>query len=179
VYAADATIDREVLTSRPTALAPTSGPPSAQDGLEPSNYITPAIQVLFLAKDEVRLASGLASGRTVPSEVETFVHPHDIDPALVIRDVATASDVQTVPNKITPQTDAYSNLKIALARYREIKQLGGWTVFSNGKILRPGMRGPGIAELRGILAERSEDIDAGLCHQRFPIPPWLDARQCV
>ncbi len=149
---------------------------SAQDGLEPANYITPAIQALFLAKDEVglakleaaltwafvELASDLASGRTVPSEVdpETFVHPHDIDPAQVMTDAATAYDVQPVLNRLAPQTDAYRNLKMALARYREIKRLGGWTEFSNGKILRPGMRGPRIAELRSILAERGEDIDA-------------------
>ena len=88
---------------------------SAQDGLEPANYITPAIQALFLAKDEVglakleaaltwafvELASDLASGRTVPSEVdpETFVHPHDIDPAQVMTDAATAYDVQPVLNR--------------------------------------------------------------------------------
>ena len=148
---------------------------AAQDGLEPANYITPAIQALFLAKDEfglakleaaltwafVELASDLASGRTVPSEVdpETFVHPHDIDPAQVMADAATAFDVQPVLTRLAPQTDAYRNLKMALARYREIRRLGGWTEFSNGKILRPGMRGPRIAELRRILAERGEDID--------------------
>ena len=148
---------------------------AAQDGLEPANYITPAIQALFLAKDEfglakleaaltwafVELASDLASGRTVPSEVdpETFVHPHDIDPAQVMADAATAFDVQPVLTRLAPQTDAYRNLKMALAHYREIRRLGGWTEFSNGKILRPGMRGPRIAELRRILAERGEDID--------------------
>ena len=52
----------------------------------------------------VELASDLASGRTVPSEVdpETFVHPHDIDPAQVMTDVAIAHDVQPVLNKAGP-----------------------------------------------------------------------------
>jgi murein L,D-transpeptidase YcbB/YkuD len=148
---------------------------AAEDGLEPANYFTAAIQALFLAKDQaglakleaaitwafVELASDLASGRTVPSEVdpEIFVHPHDIDPALVLADAASAHDVQPVLSKLAPQTDGYRNLKAALARYREIKRLGGWTAFSNGKILRPGMRGPRVAELRQILAERGEDVD--------------------
>ena len=158
---------------------------SAQDGLEPANYITPAIQALFLAKDEVglakleaaltwafvELASDLASGRTVPSEVdpETFVHPHDINADEVMTNAATAQDVQPVLNRLTPQTDAYRNLKIALARYREINRLGGWTEFSNGNILRPGVRGARVAELRSILAERGEDVDADNNHYNLTL----------
>lgn len=153
---------------------------AAHDGLAPANYITPGIQALFLAKDQaglakleasltwafVELASDLASGRTVPSEVdpEIFVHPHDIDSALIMSQAADAYSVQPILNNLAPQTDAYRNLKTALKRYREIQRLGGWTKFSAGQILRPGMGGPRVAELRKIMAERGEAVSADSNH---------------
>lgn len=153
---------------------------ATHDGLAPANYITPAIQGLFLAKEQtglakleasltwafVELASDLASGRTVPSEVdlEIFVHPHDIDPAMILAQAAKVYDVQEILNGLAPQTDGYRNLKAALARYREIQRLGGWTKFSSGRILRPGMRGPRVAELRKVMAERGEAVSTDSDH---------------
>lgn len=153
---------------------------AAKDGLEPADYITPGIQALFLAKDAagmakleaaltwafVRLTSDLASGRTVPGEVdpELFVHPHDIDPAHILARAANVSDVRAVVMNLAPQTDAYRNLKAALERYRAIERLGGWTSMSQGRILRPGMRGPRVAELRQVLAERGEAVDPDSDH---------------
>ncbi|MGZ0188238.1 MAG: L,D-transpeptidase family protein [Alphaproteobacteria bacterium] len=147
---------------------------AAEDGLEPSDYITPAVQALFEAKDEkglaqleasltwafVGLASDLASGRTVPNEVdpELFVHPHNINPAVLLSQASVVHDIKGLVAKHAPQTDAYRNLKSALKRYRAIERLGGWTPMSGGRILRPGYRGPRVRELKGILAERGEDI---------------------
>ncbi len=147
---------------------------ATDDGLEPSDYITPMVQSLFLAKDEaglaaleaaltwafVHLISDLDTGRTVPNEVdpELFVHPHDIDPAALLSNAAVLPDVQAFIASHAPQTDDYRNLKAALARYRAIERLGGWTQMSDGEILRPGYRGPRIQELKRVLSERGESV---------------------
>lgn len=147
-----------------------------EDGLEPADYLTEGEGSLFLATDEanlarleaalswayVRLASDLASGRTVPSEVdpEHYVHPIDIDPAaaLAAAAAAEADEIGALVAANAPQTEAYRKLKAALQTYRAIQRLGGWTVMSGGEIMRPGDRGPRIAELRRVLAERGEAL---------------------
>jgi len=145
-----------------------------EDGLEPADYLTQGEGSLFLATDEadlarleaalswayVRLASDLASGRTVPSEVdpEHYVHPIDIDPAAALAAAAAADDIGAVLAGNAPQTEDYRRLKAALKTYRSIQRLGGWTLMSSGEILRPGDSGRRIAELRRVLAERGEAL---------------------
>lgn len=147
---------------------------STEDGLEPSDYISPRVQALFETRDPVqlaqleasltwayvRLASDLASGRTVPNEVdpELFVHPHDINPAVVLAQASAVEDVNRLLERHAPQTEAYRKLKAALVQYRAIQRLGGWTKMSAGQILRPGYRGARVAELKKVLAERGEPV---------------------
>jgi len=144
------------------------------DGLEPWDYVTGSVDQLFASRSEaelarleaaltwayVRLASDLASGRTVPNEVdpEHFVHPHDVEPAEALANAAKRHDIHTLVAGYAPQTAEYRKLKAALATYREIARLGGWTQMSDGPIMRPGDRSPRVAELRRVLAERGEAI---------------------
>lgn len=146
----------------------------ADDGLEPADYVTPAVRALFDARDSasqarleaaltwalVRLTSDLASGRTTPNEVdpEHYVHPHDIEPAAVLAQAAARDDIAALVQSHAPQTAEYRNLKAALERYRAIQRLGGWTLMRQGRILRPGDRDPRIAELKEVLAERGEAV---------------------
>lgn len=145
---------------------------SVEDGLEPADYLTPGVQTLFTATDEaslarleaaltwalVRLTSDLASGRTVPQEVdsELFVHPHDIDPRTVLTEAASLDDVYGFVARHAPQTDAYRKLKATLQHYRSIRHLGGWKVVSAGPTLRIGDRSPRVTELKQALNERGE-----------------------
>ncbi len=151
-----------------------------EDGLEPSDYITPGVQALFTARDEdslarleaeltwamVRVASDLKSGRTVPNEVdpELFVHPHNINPAVVLSQAAAVNDIEQLVARHAPQGADYKNLKAALKRYREIARLGGWTEMSDGRILRPGYRDHRVQDLKRVLAERGEAVTADNNH---------------
>lgn len=144
------------------------------DGLEPSDYLTPAVNMLFEAADVeglarleaaltwayVRLVSDLASGRTVPNEVdpELFVHPHEVDLVAALDRALDVTDVRPVVANHAPQTDGYRKLKAALAQYRKIRDLGGWTAMSDGEIMRPGDRGARVLELKRVLAERGEAV---------------------
>lgn len=147
---------------------------ASADGLEPSDYLTVDAIEMFETPDPARLAeleatltwayvglaSDLKSGRTVPNKVdpELFVHPHELDAGKALAQALAVEDVGPVVASHAPQTDGYAKLKQALAQYREIRRLGGWTQMSGGEILRPGHVGPRVLELRQILAERGEAV---------------------
>lgn len=140
------------------------------DGLAPYDYVSPDVGALFDAANPadrarleaalswayVRLVSDLASGRTVPNEVdpELFVHPHEVDPAAALAAALSTDDMEPLVATYAPQSDEYGKLKAALAALRAKRQEPAWPKMSSGPILRPGDQGARVAELQDVLAAR-------------------------
>lgn len=151
------------------------------DGLAPYDYVSPDAGALFHAADSVglarleatlswayvRLVSDLASGRTVPNEIdpELFVHPHEVDPAAALAAALGTDDMEPLVAAYAPQSDEYAKLKAALAALRAKRQDPAWPMMSSGPILRPGDQGLRVVELRDVLAARgyvvAPDDDVG------------------
>lgn len=155
--------------ARASSLARAIGAVGA-DGLAPSDYFAPDVIALFdaaipeerarleaaLSWAYVRLVSDLASGRTVPNEIdpELFVHPHEVDPAAALAAALATDDMESLVAMYAPQTTEYVKLKGALAALRAERHEAFWPEMSAGPVLRPGDRGPRVAELQGVLAAR-------------------------
>jgi murein L,D-transpeptidase YcbB/YkuD len=85
------------------------------------------------------------------------------DPEHLERRIAEAAKKRRVGemlNDLLPREPGYARLLAALARLREIEDRGGWPPLSRGGRLRPGSRGPRVAELSARLAA-SADLPAG------------------
>ncbi len=69
-------------------------------------------------------------------------------PAQLLDGIASAPDAGKFLAALPPDTRRYDALKSAIARYREIERNGGWGRVAAGPSLKPGMRGPRVAEIR-------------------------------
>ncbi|MFO0988873.1 MAG: L,D-transpeptidase family protein [Alphaproteobacteria bacterium] len=70
--------------------------------------------------------------------------------------IAAAPDAGKFLAALPPDTRRYDAVKSALARYREIERSGGWGRIAAGPPLKPGMRGPRVAELKRRLIATGE-----------------------
>ncbi|MBB3063810.1 L,D-transpeptidase family protein [Limibacillus halophilus] len=143
-----------------------------EEGLDPTDYHSPAIQALLasakvdlLAPLEIRLTQSLVrygadlnGGRLVPRQVdpELFVYPRDLDRYALLQAVAGGGDVSEILAGLAPQDDSYRALKSVLARYRLLAAMGGWNKIGDGSTLDPGVRDDRVIALRTRLRTTGE-----------------------
>lgn len=161
-----------------TLLAALRG--AASDGLAVEDYPVTRLTELLGATDVLALAeldllltdsylnysSDLATGRLTPQQVDPDWHIRPSALPLVEwlqQDLAQGRLVEGL-NDLAPYRGGYRRLKRALAEYRAIAAAGGWEPIAEGETLRPGDRGPRVAELRRRLAV-SGDLSAGAAEQ--------------
>ncbi|MGE0846736.1 MAG: murein L,D-transpeptidase [Flavobacteriaceae bacterium] len=148
---------------------------AGDDGLEPSDYHVAELEKLIESADPVGLAhfeilmtrafldyaSDLASGRTIPKEVDSEL---DISPApppakTILEGAEAAEDIAPYVETLAPSTYEYARLKKTLADYRKIEREGGFPIVPDDEVLKPGMDQPRVEELRRFLVAAG-DVEA-------------------
>jgi L,D-transpeptidase YcbB len=160
---------------------------SAADGLDPQDYHLTTLERLHHALDEnhtpmpatradfdilltdavVRLGYHLMFGKVDPERLDpSWNMSRDIngfEPAVVIQRALDSEALYQAIDDEKPTHAFYSDLKAALAQYRAIKTIGGWSRIPAGPPLKLGMHDNRIPTLRrrliatGDLASRSSD----------------------
>ena len=69
-------------------------------------------------------------------------------PEQLLDGIAAAPDAARFLEALPPDTRRYNALMAGLARYRQIERSGGWNRVGPGPTLKPGMRGPRVAEVK-------------------------------
>jgi len=143
----------------------------AADGLEPSDYPTPAVgagaDADALAEAEIRLTDAVldfarhaSGGRVHYTRISADIafNLERPEPADVLAKLADATDVAAALDSFNPQHPGYQALKAALATARTAKPADkpDVVVIAGGPILRPGMSDPRVVDLRkrlGVAAD--------------------------
>ena len=147
---------------------------SAHDGLDPTDYHAAALERLrgeieagaaadvwldydLLQTDALaRLLYHLIFGKLDPSEVSphwNFYREVDRgDPARFLQKVIDAPSLYSTVENEKPQHEMYRELRGELARYRALREAGGWREIPPGPTLKPGMRDARVGALRARLA---------------------------
>ncbi len=158
---------------------------SAEDGLIPDDYhlqainrygneLQQAISQVKLVEYDILLSDALMLlgqhrryGKVDPSRVEERNSLESDSPRVSLIDplfnsVRTGT-VRLALNGLTPDHQAYTNLKKALNDYRKIASSGGWSQVPQGQSLKPGMRDDRVKAMRirlalsGDLKQKSTD----------------------
>lgn len=141
------------------------------DGLKISDYELPppvsgsedaaalAAAELAYSGTFLRYASDLKIGRLTPRKMdpELFAQTKTIDKEATLKALAKKQDVDGFFAQWVPHNPEYRALRSLLAEHREMAAEGRWPEVSAAKVLKPGMRGKRVAELRARL-EASRDI---------------------
>jgi len=111
---------------------------------------------ILLTDSLVRLGYHLLVGKVDPVELDNNWNMDetigDLDTALALAQAIGKGTVNELVNSLRPQHAVYSELRAALARYRDIQQSGGWKPVSEGPALKPGMTDIRVLELRQRLS---------------------------
>jgi len=162
-----------------------------EDGLDASDYHAAALKALrgqigenatadpalaarfdiLLTDSLIRLGYHLLVGKVDPVELDNNWNMEytvgDLNTALELASAIEQGNVTGLVNRLRPQAPIYSNLKAALARYRNIEQQGGWKPVASGPTLKPGMTDARVAELRKRLAVTGDLPAADLTSNSF------------
>ena len=107
-----------------------------------------------------RLLYHLIFGKVDPREVTPHWNfdreVHRGDPARFLQSVIDAPSVYAEIEREKPQYEMYLKLRAEYARYRELRERGGWTAIPGGPALKPGMHDARVAALRARLAATGE-----------------------
>jgi len=129
--------------SRPAQLLLDVAAGASNDGLDPTAYVTPAVDSLLLRHRSQEQAWELDSlltrafllysrdvsrGRVDPAAVDTqwTASLHGLDLVAALSNAADADEVSAWLRSIEPPQPGYGALREALLRYREIAQRGPW-----------------------------------------------------
>ena len=129
--------------SRPAQLLLDVAAGANRDGLDPSAYVTPAVDSLLRrhrSQEQARELDALLTrafllygrdvsrGRVDPAAVDTqwTASPNALDLVSVLSDAADADEVSGWLRSIEPPQPGYRALRRALQRYREIARRGAW-----------------------------------------------------
>ena len=136
-----------------------------EDGLDPGDYHLAALRAgvegeadreLLYTDTVIRLAYTFYFGKLDPRELDpawNFARTLDgIDPVQALEGILRAPVLAPAVRAYAPQLPEYRNLREALARYRKIRDAGGWSAIPDGPTIRPGERDPRVAALRARLA---------------------------
>lgn len=139
----------------------------ADDGLNPSDYLTPGMRTgSALGADAdayeramsaafLRLARDLHGGRTSPSvTASNIVIPRKTVSAEIWLPVVAEKGVETALKRLRPAHPQYYQLRQMLAGYRGLAERGGWPKVPAGATLKPGMNEPRVAAMRANLTAR-------------------------
>ncbi len=147
-----------------------------EDGLDPEDYHFAVLKDLYARINEsaspdpamladfdllltdglIRLAYHLIFGKIDPEGLD----PHwnfareidDHDPVDEIEEVLKAGDLEKILNGLRPQHIAYTNLKVALKKYRAVQAAGGWEPIPSGATLKKGISDEKVRLLRKRLS---------------------------
>ncbi len=144
-----------------------------RQGLEPRDYALPAMRAATpegraeaeyaVAMTVLRYARHLQSGRFDPLRLSDLVtaKPPKVDPAVVLRDVATSADVAGTLDAFAPPHEGYKRLKAELARLRGEIEVPVVRL-PPGPVLKPGQKDARVAMLRERLGVTAVASDAEL-----------------
>jgi len=147
---------------------------SEYDGLDPTDYHAAALERLrgeteagagedvwleydLLQTDALaRLLYHLIFGKVDPYALSpqwNFAREVDRgDPAEFLQKVIDAPSLYSAVENEKPQHELYRELRGELARYRALREAGGWREIPPGQTLKPGMRDARVGALRARLA---------------------------
>ncbi|MEZ4388523.1 MAG: L,D-transpeptidase family protein [Candidatus Krumholzibacteriia bacterium] len=126
---------------------------------------------LLLTDAWLLAGSHLLSGRINPETIdpEWFVRRRDGDLAAALERALAEGRPAAALRAFRPPQPGYARLRAALADYRELRRIGGWSPVPPGPTLHPGDQGPRVAALQARLAVTGDDqgpataiLDAGL-----------------
>ena len=136
---------------------------AASEGFNPSDYLTPALDVSAAGTDPqklanletafsesaIRYAHDAYMGRIAPEDVSNAIDPEtkDLDAADVLTQLASSGDPAQVMASLDPPGHEFQALKAALARYNEADQATP-IIIPPGPTLKPGMKDKRLALLR-------------------------------
>lgn len=135
---------------------------AAQDGLDPADYPTPALELSdtspdAIARAEVQLSLAIAAyardayaGRVDPASISPniTVKRHLPDPIEALRSVAGAADPAAALAAFNPPHAGFAMLKRALAELRAEEAGADNVRVPEGRVLKLGMKDPRVAILR-------------------------------
>lgn len=147
------------------------------DGLISDDYHLPAI--LKLQADDTRGDSATAAGLDIlmtdalirlgyhllAGKVDAqSLNPHwnmtrtigDLDTILAMADAIASARIPQLTDSLRPDHPVYERLREGLARYRDIRDRGGWPAVPSGPTLKPGMIDARVAPVRRRLAVTGE-----------------------
>jgi murein L,D-transpeptidase YcbB/YkuD len=166
-----------------------------EDGLDPEDYHRGALRAMqqALRNPEARTPAALAhydllltdavarrvyhlelgkvDARSLDPNWNLTREIDDLEPVELLQHIVAADSVEDAILEHRPQHRLYRRALAALARYRQIEDLGGWEPVPEGPKLEEGMRGPRVAALRARLVatgdlarehEGGEEFDATL-----------------
>ena len=95
-------------------------------------------------------ASHLLAGKVDPVKIdaEWFANRREADLARVLQQALDSGSLEGALNRLKPPQPEYKRLRLALQRYRQIKELGGWPFLTEGAKLEPGVQDNRIQELQ-------------------------------
>lgn len=142
-----------------------------EEGLNPDDYhLTTLVQIeidqsaknrrdplkeahfdILLTDSLIRAAYHLSFGKVDPVSLNVgwnFTRDiGDIDPVAFIQAGIDTGDIGGFLRQFIPDRPIYTQLKKALAEYREIEGVGGWAGIDTGETLKPGSSGPHVQQL--------------------------------
>ncbi|HEX6587767.1 MAG TPA: L,D-transpeptidase family protein [Longimicrobiales bacterium] len=176
---------------------------AANDGLDPERYKYSAIVRLRQHFDETesdvddaaeqtmlgdldvmltegfrRYARDLAMGTLDPdsSGVEWEIERNADPGAQPIEAVANGAAPEEVLNALRPITPYYRRLMVALQRYREVAEAGGWPAAGDVGKVEPGESSAGVARVRARLAASADSVEAALARAGQGAPDRYDGQ---
>ena len=138
-----------------------------EDGLEPEDYhlsyfmsnistakkVTP-VQDILLTDAYLLLTSHLISGKVNAKTIdpEWIVSTKDVDLKRTLNHAVSEIEVARSINSLKPKYETYMQLKKALAKYRDLKEKGGWQPIAAGETIKPGDTNLRVQAIRKRLA---------------------------
>jgi murein L,D-transpeptidase YcbB/YkuD len=125
---------------------------------------------ILLTDSLVRMGYHLLVGKVDPIVLDNNWNMDDtigdLDAALTLAQAIDNGTVNELVDYLKPQHALYSQLRAALAHYREIQRQGGWKPVPEGQTLKPGMTDPRVLDLRQRLSVTGDipasDLTSGL-----------------
>ncbi|MBW2504252.1 MAG: L,D-transpeptidase family protein, partial [Deltaproteobacteria bacterium] len=151
------------------------------DGLVSSDYHLPAILALHADNSDrelptaadldilmtdalIRLGYHLLVGKVDVEELDAHWNMTttigDLDTILSFAEAIESAQIPELIEQLRPNHPYYENLRQGLARYRAIREKGGWPNVEPGSTLKPGMTDKRILQIRARLNMTGELVDA-------------------
>ena len=174
---------------------------AADDGLDPERYkysalvrlrqhfdetesdVNDAAEQTMLGDLDVMLTEGfrryardLAMGTLDPeaSGVQWEIDRNTDPGTAPIEAIANGAPPEDVLSALRPLTPYYHRLMVALERYREVSEAGGWPVAGEVGKVEPGASSAGVARVRARLAGSADSVEASLARAGQAQPERYD-----